>query len=1259
MATWIKDEINPSKRGWEEFYRNRWQYDKTVRSTHGNNCTGGCSWMIYVKDGIITWELQAVDYPLLEPTVPPYEPRGCQRGISASWYVYSPVRIKYPYVRGVLIDAWKEAKSKHADPVDAWASIVENPELSKNIKWSRGKGGFRRFDWDTAADIITAAQVYTIKKYGPDRNISFSPIPAMSQISYASGARYHQMIGGVSMSFYDYYTDLPNAHPQVWGEQTDVSESADWYHSGYVIVTGATPNRTRTPDAHFISELRLGGAKLVVMTPDFSETAKYADLWMPVKPGSDGAIWMAINHVILKEFYVDRQVPYFVDYSKNYTDLPHLIKLQKGKHGYEMGRFLRAMDLKDYADTDNPEWKFAMWDTKANKARVVYGGIGYRWPKKHEGDAKWNTLLKDGNTGESFDPALTILEGKDDAIECVFYELDSGEVYKRQVPVKYVDTVTEGRIPVTTVFDMQMSHVGVARPGLTGDFAKSYDDDKGFSPAWSEKYTGIGRATIIQVAREFASNAEVTKGRSMVLSGSSSNHYYHSDLIYRTFIGALMLCGCIGRNGGGQNHYVGQEKLACFDAWGQVALGIDWQRPPRLQNTPSMWYIHTQMFKFDDALTEYAVMPDKDKIDYKHCADWQVRAVRLGGLPWYSQWNKSSLVVAEEAQKAGAKTDAEIVDYTVKQLKSGSLEFSVVDPDAPENWPRVWMIWRGNALGSSARGQEYFLKFLLGTHNNVDCEEVAKPHLTEMKYRESPLGKLDLVVDLNMRMNTTPTYSDIVLPAAHWYEKEDINTTDLHSFIHPMGAAVPPNWEAKSDWDAFKFVAQKFSALAAKHLPTPVKDIVMTPLMHDTPGEITQPAIPDVKDWKKGECEFIPGQTGPNLTVVTRDYPNTYNKYISFGPLMKTKYGFHGIMMDGKPFYDEYINDTHVETVEWGGEKYISLREAKEAANIVMFFSNVTNGEACYQAWEIEEHHTGLHGEAYTEAKESVKKIFGHDPSRVWTLKHAELTPKAQAHCPTEYHGLAEEVAGPDRNFRTNYDDIMAQPRRCLNSPLWTGDTRNGRTYNAYTNQIDFRLPWRTLTGRQHFYLDHPTYLQFGEALPTHKYKLDPKKMNELKKSDWTGALHLNYITPHGKWQIHSTHYDNLRMLTLSRGGNSVWVNDKDAESAGIRDNDWVEAYNDNGVYVARAVVSARIPSGTLFAYHSQERTINIPLSQTRNKIRGGYHNSLPRQRLKMPTLSVAGYGQFSYGFNSWGPIPIIRDTTILLRKMKNQEVEW
>ncbi len=140
----IKDDRTPADRGWEEFYRNRWQYDKVVRSTHGVNCTGGCSWMVHVKDGIVGWELQANDYPQFDGGIPNHEPRGCQRGISFSWYLYSPLRVKYPYMRGALIDLWREARQRFPDPVDAWRSIVENPESRKAYTGKRGMGGFRR-----------------------------------------------------------------------------------------------------------------------------------------------------------------------------------------------------------------------------------------------------------------------------------------------------------------------------------------------------------------------------------------------------------------------------------------------------------------------------------------------------------------------------------------------------------------------------------------------------------------------------------------------------------------------------------------------------------------------------------------------------------------------------------------------------------------------------------------------------------------------------------------------------------------------------------------------------------------------------------------------------------------------------------------------------------------------------------------------------------------------------------------------------------
>ena len=198
--TWIKDLANPELRSWEQFYRNRWQHDKVIRSTHGVNCTGGCTWQIYVKDGIVTWEMQGLDYPALESGIPPYEPRGCQRGISYSWYLYSPLRVRYPYARGALLDLWKEARANHDDPVEAWKSLVENPEKRARWQRARGKGGFRRVDWQTAVELVAAANIHTIKTYGPDRIAGFSPIPAMSMISYAAGARMLQLMGGVSLS---------------------------------------------------------------------------------------------------------------------------------------------------------------------------------------------------------------------------------------------------------------------------------------------------------------------------------------------------------------------------------------------------------------------------------------------------------------------------------------------------------------------------------------------------------------------------------------------------------------------------------------------------------------------------------------------------------------------------------------------------------------------------------------------------------------------------------------------------------------------------------------------------------------------------------------------------------------------------------------------------------------------------------------------------------------------------------------------------
>jgi len=407
---------NGEDRTWEDAYRNRWAHDKIVRSTHGVNCTGSCSWKIYVKGGIVTWETQQTDYPRTRWDMPNHEPRGCSRGASYSWYLYSANRVKYPLVRGRLLKSWREARLTH-DPVAAWASIVETDAKRRDYQSMRGLGGFVRSSWDEVNEIVAASNVYTIKKHGPDRVVGFSPIPAMSMISYAAGSRYLSLLGGVNLSFYDWYCDLPPSSPQVWGEQTDVPESADWFNSSYIIAWGSNVPQTRTPDAHFFTEVRYKGTKTVAVTPDYSEVAKLSDEWLHPKQGTDAAMAMAMGHVIMKEFYFDKRSAYFDDYARRYTDLPMLVMLREhtmpdGQIIMAPDRYVRASDFSDHLGAaNNPEWKTVAFDT-AGKVVLPHGAIGFRWgPDGRADGGQWNLEAKDAQHGQDVKLMLSLLEG--------------------------------------------------------------------------------------------------------------------------------------------------------------------------------------------------------------------------------------------------------------------------------------------------------------------------------------------------------------------------------------------------------------------------------------------------------------------------------------------------------------------------------------------------------------------------------------------------------------------------------------------------------------------------------------------------------------------------------------------------------------------------------------------------------------------------------------------------------------------------------
>jgi nitrate reductase alpha subunit len=1015
------------------------------------------------------------------------------------------------------------------------------------------------------------------------------------------------------MSFYDWYCDLPPASPQTWGEQTDVPESADWYNSGYLILWGSNVPQTRTPDAHFYTEARYRGAKSAVICPDYSEASKFADVWLPVKQGTDAALAMAMGHVILTEYHVKRQVPYFQDYVRRYTDMPMLVKLVEQNGRLVPDRFLRASDFADgFGESNNPDWKTVAFDEASGKVVVPRGSVGFRWGE----GGKWNLEEKE-STGAETRLRLT-LAGVEDGFADVafpyfgniasehFTHSDHASVLNRRLPVKRMKLKGGEEVRVATVHDLFLANYGVDR-GFGGDnVAKSFDEDTPYTPAWAEKITSVPRGKIIEVAREFATNAEKTNGRSMVIIGAAMNHWYHADMNYRGVINMLVMCGCVGQSGGGWSHYVGQEKLRPQAGWAPLAFALDWGRPPRQQNSTSAWYVHTDQWRYETVGPAEIVSPTAPPGPWDGAIiDYNVRAVRMGWLPAYPTLAQNPLDIAKRAKEAGL--DAK--DYVAKALKTGEVSFAWEDPDNPKNWPRNLFVWRSNLLGSSGKGHEYFLKHLLGTSHGVLGEE-SKNHATEVRWHdEAPKGKLDLLVTLDFRMSTTCVYSDIVLPTATWYEKNDLNTSDMHPFIHPLTGAVDPVWEARSDWEIYKGIARSFSAVAPEVLGVET-DVVLNPIKHDTAMEIAQPFEP--KDWKKGECEPIPGKTMPVVVPVERDYPHIYERFTALGPLMESVgNGIKGLAWKTGHEVEnlKHLNGVHLTGANKGMARIVSDIDATE---VILMMAPETNGEVAVRAWE------------------ALSKTTGRQH------KHLAL---------------------PKEDEKIRFRDVVAQPRKIISAPTWSGLESEKVCYNAGYTNVHELIPWRTLTGRQQLYQDHLWMRAFGEGLCVYRPPVDLKTIRPVQglKPNGEKEVVLNFITPHQKWGIHSTYTDNLLMLTLSRGGPIVWLSETDARKAGIVDNDWIEAFNSNGALVARAVVSQRMREGTVFMYHAQEKIVNVPGSEMTGQ-RGGIHNSVTRTVLK-PTHMIGGYVQFAYDFNYYGTIGTNRDEFVVVRKLA--KVDW
>ncbi|MFC7045735.1 molybdopterin-dependent oxidoreductase [Halobacteriaceae archaeon GCM10025711] len=636
-------------RDWEDLYRDEWDWDSISRSTHSVNCTGSCSWNVYVKNGQVWREEQAGDYPRINRDLPDVNPRGCNKGACYKNYVNGAQRVKHPLKR----------------------------------VGDRGEGKWKQISWDQALEEIAEQVVDTVQAGNYDGISGFTPIPAMSPVSFASGSRMINLLGGVSHSFYDWYSDLPPGQPITYGFQTDNAESADWYNADYLIAWGSNLDVTRIPDAKYFLEARYGGATTVGVFSDYSQTAIHCDEWIAPDAGTDAALALGMARTIVDEGLYDEA------HLKEQSDMPLLVREDTGK-------FLRASEV-----GGGDEWVMMMVD-ESGDLREAPGSLGDRAAK--------------------FDPDKSI-------------ELD----FDPQLDVDTTVSTSSGSVRVRSVWNR-----------LKEELAN-------YTPDYVYEQTGVGRETHQEFARDYA-----RADRAKIIHGKGVNDWFHNDLGNRAIQLLATLTGNIGRNGTGIDHYVGQEKIWTVHGWKKLTFPTG-----KVRGIPTtLWtYYHSGILDETDAETASRIE----------------ESISKGWMPMYP-----------EEREDGTRPD-----------------------------PSMMFVWRGNYY-NQAKG-------------NTAVRETLWP-------------KLDLVVDVNFRMDTTALHSDYVLPAASHYEKHDLSMTDMHTFVHPFTPAVEPLGEAKPDWEVFRLLAKKIQEVARERGVGPIPD-------RSFDRTIDLQTIHDdyVRDWLSGE----------------------------------------------------------------------------------------------------------------------------------------------------------------------------------------------------------------------------------------------------------------------------------------------------------------------------------------------------------------------------------------------------------------------
>lgn len=349
----------PAYSGWKDVYRKQWTWDKVVRGTHIVNCwyQAHCAWDVYVKDGLVFREEQAAEYEKVNDELPDYNPRGCQKGGCYSERMYDPTRVTHPLKR----------------------------------VGARGENKWERVTWDAALTDIADTWLDVATKEGTDRIIwDIGPADDLTQNAAA-----FTRISGISQSvMIDQNSEIGDGHRgtfETFGKINFEGSADEYFYSDLILFWAGNPLYTQIPNAHFFTEAKYRGAKIISVCPDYNGSATKADLWVPIKPATDAALAMGVAHLLVKEGKIQP------DFIREQTDLVMLVR-------DDTQHFLTAADLKEGGKAD----QFYVFDEKTQAVQPM----------------PWKSLSLEGLVPAlEHDTRVTLKDGKSVAVSTVFTRL--------------------------------------------------------------------------------------------------------------------------------------------------------------------------------------------------------------------------------------------------------------------------------------------------------------------------------------------------------------------------------------------------------------------------------------------------------------------------------------------------------------------------------------------------------------------------------------------------------------------------------------------------------------------------------------------------------------------------------------------------------------------------------------------------------------------------------------------------------------------